>query len=111
MPVFNNPYYVEPVYQDERIRGHIIISRQASPKNTQRFQPGDIVIGNDLADKAYNITKTGILCEVVGIRPFRVRVFPAGEDVWDVDPECFDLYDRLEEDHNAWNGVINGETI
>lgn len=53
------------------------------------FHVGDIIVGNQYANRHYGVTRTGTEWEVVRVfNDGRVQVHPGG---WVVNPEYFDL--------------------
>lgn len=57
-----------------------------------KFNVGDIVIGNDLADEMYSITYKGTLWEVRSIYDDRMAICNTEDMFTSVEPKAFDLY-------------------
>ena len=69
-----------------------IFGRALIPVAARKFKVGDKVIGNDLANKSYCITRKGYVGTVKEVRDGRtIKV-----DRWVVSEECFDLFEEEE---------------
>lgn len=66
--------------------------RALIPVTARKFKVGDMVIGNDLADEYYAVTRKGYIGTVKEVRDGRTIVV----DQWAVLEECFDLFEEEE---------------
>ena len=73
---------------------------------THKFNVGDFVIGNQLANKHYILTKEGVVCEVVDVRDHDVIVVKYKNCRYTVHSACFDLYDS-DKDCADWRNVFD----
>lgn len=69
-----------------------LFGRALIPVATRKFKVGDKVIGNDLADGYYAVTRKGYVGTVKEVRDGRTIVV----DRWAVLEECFDLFEEEE---------------
>jgi hypothetical protein len=107
-------YSEEPVYNTRGILvGYLTTMEKETAKNAKQFQIGDLVIGNEKADEHYCFTRTGVVCEVMDVNPFRVKVYSGDDRAWTVDPECFDYYgtvSKVEADNmRMWMNIMENQ--